>query len=250
MLGTMRTTLVSDAHLNGLADPNQASLVDFLRRWETDELVLVGDVFDAWWGWSHAVYSAYVPLLGTLWDLRRRGVRVTWVGGNHDFFAGTVIQQDLGIAVAPRWEGRAGAQRVVAIHGDEADVSWGQRALTMLLRGPVAHGVMRILGPGAGWSLSRKLSGHSRAHGGPGLERILDAQRVLADRMLGTDADVLCVGHSHAPGVETRTGGTLVNLGDWLDHRTFAVVEDAVELRHWTGETAIPIDPGGMRRRV
>jgi UDP-2,3-diacylglucosamine hydrolase len=245
----VRTTLVSDAHLHGLDDPNQALLVDFLRAWETDELVLVGDIFDAWWAWRHTVWAAGVPLLGALWDLRRRGVRVTWVGGNHDWAAGPVLERDLGVVAAERWEGHAGPTRVIAVHGDGAEASAGQRALDAVLRGLPARAAMRIVGPDAAWDLARRLSASSRAYGGPGLERVLEGQRRLADRLLAEGAGVVCVGHSHAPGIEERPGGRLVNLGDWLHHHTFAVVEEDVRLLRWDGSAATPVD-GPMARRV
>jgi predicted phosphodiesterase len=92
------------------------------------------------------------------------------------------------------------------------------------------------------------LSSRSREGGGPGLDRLLDLQRDEADRWLADRADVVCVGHSHAPGVEDRPRGRMVNLGDWLLHRTFALVDDDVHLLHWTDGRAVPVE-GGMRRR-
>jgi UDP-2,3-diacylglucosamine hydrolase len=245
----MRSTLLSDAHLRSLDDPNQARLVGFLDAWPTDELVLVGDVFDTWWGWKRAVYAAYVPILAALWRLRERGVAISWVGGNHDFAAGPVVEQELGIAVVDAWTRTIRAGRVLAVHGDLADRSLGQRALTRLLRGRPAAAAMRILGPGAGWTVSSRLSHSSREAGGPGLDRLLDAQRAYADALLA-DANVVCMGHSHAPGIETRARGRLINLGDWVDHYTFAVVDDdEVTLHQWNGATSAAID-GPMRRRI
>jgi UDP-2,3-diacylglucosamine hydrolase len=245
----MRTLLLSDSQLWGLEDPNQDLLCRFLRGVEADELVLVGDIFDVWWGWERAVYSAFVPFLAVVLELRRRGVRVAWVPGNHDFRLGPVLEGDYGVRTVARWSGLAGAERVVAVHGDEADVSVGQRALTAFLRGRVAARAMRWLGPGRGWEISRRLSGHSRAAGGPGLERLLGDQRLLADRLLGTEADLVCVGHSHAPGIESRPQGRLLNLGDWVDHHTFAIVEDDVRLMAWDGLHATEVS-GPPRRRV
>lgn len=247
----MRSTLLSDAHLRGLDDPNQHRLVAFLRAWPTDELVLVGDVFDTWWGWPRAVYAAYVPALAALHELVRGGTRVFWVPGNHDFAVGPVVTGELGVASGDRWARTVGGRRFVAVHGDGADTSLGQRALTRLLRGRAAAFAMRALGPGAGWAVSRRLSHTSRAYGGERLDRLLDAQRAYADTLLGADADVVFVGHSHAPGIEARARGTLVNLGDWVDHHTFAVVDDAgMRLLRWQDGAAVAVPDGPMRRLV
>src|SRR5690606_8878586 len=99
----MRITLLSDAHLQGLDDPAQQALVGFLDRWETDRFVLCGDIFDVWWGWRRAVYGAYVPLLAALHRAARRGVRLSFVPGNHDFHAGSVLREELAVEVASPW---------------------------------------------------------------------------------------------------------------------------------------------------
>ena len=243
----MRSTLISDAHLSALDDPNQRVLVDFLRTWQTDEWVLVGDIFDVWWDWRHAAYSAYVPLLSTLWEQRNQGVRICWVPGNHDFRPGPFLE-DLGVIVAPRWIRHLGELRVLAVHGDEMERSLGQRVLNRVLRGRTSRVMMRFLGPDLGWRSSHWLSGTSRRFNGTTPSGLLERQAAWADTVLGSQADVVCMGHSHAPGVEQRDEGMLVNLGDWLAHHTFAVVEDNVRLFHWRDGGAVPVVGRPQRR--
>lgn len=234
----MRVTLLSDAHLHAWDDPNQAALVGFLRTWHSEHWVFAGDVFDSWWGWEHTVHSAYVPFLAALAEIRRRGATVTWLGGNHDFAAGGVLARELGIEVAERWEGSVGGKRVLVVHGDEADQSTGYRRTRSLLRGPLPHLLARVLGPDRTWRAARSLSAGSRAQGHGGQAALLEAQREWAQSQ---PYDVVCVGHSHAPGRIALEAGELVNLGDWSHHHTFAVLDEDVELFRWDGAAAQPV---------
>jgi UDP-2,3-diacylglucosamine hydrolase len=207
-------------------------------------VVLTGDIFDAWWGWSEVVPAAYVPALSAVWELVRRGTRVTWVRGNHDFHAGQFVNEQMGVAVVDVWRSSFAGRRYAAMHGDSADRSLGQRILTRALRGFGGRALMRALGPDRGLLFARGLSRGSRTHGGTVRETLLNQQRSLADAILGAQADVLFVGHSHAPGIENRPRGQLVNLGDWVEHHTFATIEDGVVcLFRWDGDRSVPLTP-------
>ncbi len=51
------------------------------------------------------------------------------------------------------------------------------------------------------------------------------------------------------PGELQLSTARLVNLGDWLHHFTYAVVEDgAVRLMRWRAGRATPVPPGAPRR--
>ena len=244
----MRSTLLSDAHLSGLDDPNQEALVQFLQTWSTDEWVLVGDIFDVWWGFDSAVFSAYIPVLGALWRLARGGVRVVLVPGNHDFNAGPVLPE-LGVEVMDQWTRTDGARRVVAAHGDRADNRARQQLLTRTYKSRATALAVSVLGPSVSWAAMRRVSSWSRTNREePLCPELMRLQTQWVDQRLGAEADVLCIGHSHAPGIEERPQGLLVNLGDWMHHRSFAVVEDDVELFRWKDGRHIPLSGPPERR--
>jgi UDP-2,3-diacylglucosamine hydrolase len=243
----MRTTLVSDVHVRDLDDPHQDEIVHLFDTWETDAWVLLGDVFDTWWGWRRAVFVEAVPLLAAIHRAKRRGVTVMWVPGNRDARPGGAVADGLGVEVRPRWRGRAGASEVLAVHGDVGGGP-GQRIVDRVVRGRLADAVVGLAGPDRAWRVIRALGDASHSANDlvdPGL---LAAQAEWADRELGRGVDVVCVGHSHAPGVDLRPGGRLVNLGDWVYHRTFAVVDDDVRLLRWADGEVRPVDGPPARR--
>src|SRR4026209_2706944 len=95
---------VSDAHLGqGSPGSNRERERDLLRLFdavlsERASLYVVGDLFDFWFEYAHAVPKRYVSILQKLGELRRAGLPVTYVGGNHDFWIGDYLKQELGVA--------------------------------------------------------------------------------------------------------------------------------------------------------
>lgn len=230
-----------------MRDPNQLAFLDFLGRVPFDELVIVGDLFDIWFVPGHAVPVQGVPVIGKLLELIREGRKVTWIAGNHDWVPGV---QPLGIQVASAWETTRGGSRIVAVHGDEgADPRLRQRLFDRLIRARLSAAGARALGPAFMWRLGSTVSSWSRGKGHDDLQEVLLRQNELADRLLGEGRDIVVVGHSHAPGMVPRRRGTLVNLGDWLEHHTFARIDEAVRLLHWTGTEEVAVEPGPPQRR-
>ena len=243
----MRTTLISDLHL---AAPDQAPALDLLRlleEWPTETWVLLGDVFDDWWGWERSVYVHAVPVLAALHAQVRSGRSVIWVPGNRDPHPGGAAER-LGIEVRPDWHGAAGGAKVLAVHGD-VEGGLGQRLLDRAIRGRPTRVLARALGPERVWPLLRRAGAISRRANHEPDPSLLDRQARFADRRLTEGFDIVCLGHSHAPGVQVRTGGTLVNLGDWVGHRSFAVVEDQVRLLRWRDGEVVELE-GPPRARV
>ena len=79
-----RTLLVSDLHLRGPSDPNQALFLDFLEsRVAVDReatLVIVGDLFDFWFAVGEEVPDEYREVVERMAALPQ----VVWLEGNHD----------------------------------------------------------------------------------------------------------------------------------------------------------------------
>ncbi|TVQ92696.1 MAG: hypothetical protein EA397_05945 [Deltaproteobacteria bacterium] len=243
----MRTTLISDLHL---AEPDQAHALDLLRllaTWPTEAWVLLGDVFDDWWGWEHSVYVHAVPVLAALHAQIRAGRTVVWVPGNRDPRPGGAAQR-LGIEVRSAWRAEAGGAQILAVHGD-VEAGIGQRLLDRAIRGRPTRALARALGPERVWPVLRRAGDLSRrANHGPDPSLIARQARYV-DRRLAEGLDIVCLGHSHAPGVQARPGGTLVNLGDWVGHRSFAVVDREVRLIRWRDGEVVEIDGPPRSRR-
>lgn len=230
----MRVIVVSDAHLVGLADPNQHKMVRWLEALlevELDELILLGDIFHHWWGFPGVIATDYVPICAALLRAKASGIQIRFVPGNHDFAAGEFFEKTLGAEISGPIALTLAGHRFYLAHGDEADASRRYQLTRGVLRGPVFAGVMRLLGPVYGMSLLRRLAGSSRDHMGD-QQPLLEAQRAWARPHLSAGAQYVVMGHVHSPGTICLEEGTVVHLGDWVSHHTFLLIEDAqVELR-------------------
>lgn len=214
----MRVALLSDAHLGGPDDPNQARLLAFLATLEVDHLCLLGDIFQHWWHFGREPFEAYRPVIEAL-----RRFPLTFVPGNHDFHAASFFREELGAMVAteltPTWDGLG----VHLSHGDAVDTSLGYRGVSAALRSAPFAAAVTAMGPARAWRLLGRLSG--RPSGSPNAT-LCERQAARSDAHLAAGAGLVVVGHTHAPGLHTRPAGTFVNLGDWVTWHTWLLVEN------------------------
>lgn len=216
---SMRVALLSDAHLMGPDDPNQRLILTFLERLEVDELCILGDFFQAWWHYGAEPFPEYRPLVDAL-----RRFKLSFTPGNHDFHAPGFLERELGATVGrtltPRWDGL----RVHLSHGDSADRSFQYALACAALRGRPFAAWMDLLGPERGWRFLNRLAG--RPHGGP--DPVLITEQLRQARALLGSHDLVVMGHTHAPGLYRSQAGTFVNLGDWVMHHSWLMVDNGV----------------------
>ena len=125
MTNAAHALFVSDVHLGaGRPDADQARarrLIAFLEQHASraQALYVLGDLFDFWFDYRHAIPKHHVPVLLRLAQLVENGVPVTFFGGNHDFWAGPYLEQTFGIRafVAPATL-PIGGRNVALMHGD------------------------------------------------------------------------------------------------------------------------------------
>jgi UDP-2,3-diacylglucosamine hydrolase len=235
--------VASDAHLGATSPSAEGAFLAFLEAVPdlTDDLVLAGDVFDFWFEYGSVIPSRNFPALRRLAALRDAGVRVRWVGGNHDAWGGRFLSEELGLELidGPSIT-EVGGRRTYLAHGDGlAGGDWGYRLLKVVTRSRPVRGAFRWLHPDVGHWLAR---GASRTPGEPRPLKPHQVRRAdrLADHashLLEQDAslDLVVFGHTHRPQLtEVGPGRYYLNPGDWIRHFTYGEVgPEAVRLRRW-----------------
>ncbi|MBN1335063.1 MAG: metallophosphoesterase family protein [Deltaproteobacteria bacterium] len=219
--------LLSDAHVDGPADPVQARLVAFLEDVRADRLVLLGDVFHRWWEIRGRPFPAYEPVIAALAVVVARGVAVHVVMGNHDFAAAPKLEALPGLwrtgPVTVDLDGR----RVYLAHGDAVDPGAGVRWLGRVIRSATFDRLLQGAGPAAAWRLLGALAGPAGRDRAPP-PSLLAAQRSFAEARIREGADLVVMGHLHRPCVEALGGGTLANPGTFRHADSHLVLEDGV----------------------
>lgn len=237
---------MSDAHL-GAASPAEERLKSerlhaFWKhvRQAGADLVIVGDLFDFWFEFRHAVPSQHLDHLEALRQLASEGHRVHYVAGNHDFWAGRYLREELGVQFYPEECALlAGGARVVFRHGD----GWlprehAYRFMRRVLRHPWSIRLFQLISPDLGFPVARRVSrlGKKRR---PLDERGLSANSEAARRRLRAGADILVTAHLHEPLHFAWPEGQWLVAGDWMRHFSFGVVDGSgASLYLWNDQGA------------
>ncbi len=231
--------LLGDVHL-GIADPAaEEDLLQFLRQVpeRARSLVIMGDVFDFWFAWKHAIPRTGFRVLAALADLRDAGIPVVWIGGNHDCWGGDALQELTGAAYTLEpWSGHFGPWRVRLAHGDGLrDVEdRPYRRLRTVLRHPLAIKLYGWLHPNWATGLALRSSHTSRTRragdAGRGLQAVAASWMQRAD-----DPELVVFGHSHVPALTRAGGGVYGNAGAWyLDRQYLRITDGDVSICRWT----------------
>ncbi|MEJ2540313.1 MAG: UDP-2,3-diacylglucosamine diphosphatase [Gemmatimonadota bacterium] len=235
--------LASDVHLGAIPRENEAAFLNWLRRARetAGALVLNGDLFDYWFEYRTAIPQGYTRALGALASVVDAGIPVHLVGGNHDWWGGRYLEEEVGL----RFHRDAtdlilAGHSVHLAHGDGLGPGdRGYKALRAVLRNPLFRWAYRWLHPDLGSKVANRASlTHTRGAPTEGeLERagVLEgwARETLRAR---PELDLVVLGHTHVPSlVEVEPGRYYLNCGDWVYHRTFAILEEneAPSLLQW-----------------
>lgn len=237
-----RTLWLSDIHL-GSPGCQAAALLNFLDHYSADRIYLVGDIIDTI-ALRRSVYwpDVHTQVIRRLLDLRRAGVDVVYIPGNHDDpfrdFAGSTFD---GVPVRRRViHTTVGGKRLLVTHGDEMDAElrcgrWlravgvcGYRLMMRLNRGICA--VRRLLGMPY-WSLAANL----KKRVGAAVEYVRRFEQGMAEMAQREGVDGVVCGHIHQAAMKEVDGVLYCNDGDWVESCS-ALAESpdgGLELLHW-----------------
>jgi UDP-2,3-diacylglucosamine hydrolase len=200
---------VSDTHITGAEDPLFRSVLSLLRdrAREGDTVVLAGDLFDLFVGRKKVFMERYREFFSELESAGRRGVRIHYIEGNHDFHLSRVFARIPGVVLHGRdFELELSGKRFFFAHGDLVDRrDYGYRALRLFFRSPLVRAAFALL-PGS----AIEWVGRQSARASKGAKYRLPAQlpqgrmeylratyRSFAAERMARGADFVVMGHCH-----------------------------------------------------
>jgi UDP-2,3-diacylglucosamine hydrolase len=238
--------IVSDTHLGAVSREREREFVRWLGHAgeAASEVIVNGDLFDFWFEYKSVVPRGHTRVLGALAALVDAGVPVRFVGGNHDWWGGTFLEDEIGLRVHrdPITLDLAGRRTFIG-HGDGlGSGDLGYRMLKILLRGRLTRWGFRWIHPDVGaWiaghaSVTKELEGKTTESQ---LRRSAHLEAWAREKLLNErDLDVVVLGHTHLPKlIEVEPQRFYVNAGDWVNHKTFAVLShgEPPRLEEWAG---------------
>lgn len=238
------TYFFSDAHLGMRHTKSERqkerNLLAFLDHVATsaDRLFIVGDLFDFWFEYRTVIPRGYMRVLGALGNLRELGKEIHYIAGNHDFWMRDFLSSELDITVhLDPTAFTIDEARFYIHHGDGlARHDRGYRLLKRVFRNRVNIFLYSLLHPDLGIPLAKWVSHLSRNHTAPaGPPDDSDYQREAQARFR-EGFDYVVFGHLHYPNLQCFGDKTMVNLGDWIEHFSYAVFDGReLQLKTWRG---------------
>ena len=234
-----KTYFASDFHLGidvkYTSRERERQLVRWLDQIKSDAeaLYLVGDVFDFWFEYKHAVPKGYVRLLGKLAELSDAGVSIYYFIGNHDMWMFRYLEDEMNIPIYRKPITRQIHDKTFFIgHGDGLGPGdTGYKIIKKVFANPVCQWLFHRLHPNFGIGLANYWSGRSRESNhdesqflGTDKEWLLQYANRKVDEVA---ADFFVFGHRHLPIDYTLKNGTsrYINLGDWMNYNSYAVFD-------------------------
>lgn len=244
------TVFLSDIHLgaNYIKNPRQHEKIvcDFLEKEASraNHIYLLGDVLDYWYEYRQVVPKGYIRFFGTLARIADRGVKITWLTGNHDIWLFGYLRDEIGIEIidSPYVQRTIDGKNFILSHGDRiSDGTFSFRFISSIFRNKVCQRLYASIHPrwtvpfAHRWSNSSRCS-HLIADDKESMLRrsVLDDAKKLAEKHPETNYVVM--GHHHIvideliPDTDCR----LMVLGDWISQFTYAEFDGVnLQLKHF-----------------
>jgi len=244
--------LSGDVHLGAISREREDSFLRWLEHAgaRAERVILNGDLFDFWFEYGSVIPRGHTRVLGALATLVDGGVPIMLMGGNHDWWGGSYLEEEVGVTFLrePTVLSLAGHRTFLA-HGDglgRGDL--GYRLLRLILRSGPTRWAFRWVHPDVGARLARAVS-KTNQRGTATLDekartRTLEGWGVAKLRSDPT-LDLVVLSHTHIPLMtEVGPGRWYINAGDWVTHHSYLVLEKGADPRLLEWEISHPYAEG------
>lgn len=200
-------------------------------RSEAHTIYLLGDIFDFWFEYKHAIPKGFIRLQGKLAELRDAGIPIVFFTGNHDMWMFDYFQKELGIPIYRDPQVLSvGSHRLLIGHGDglgPGDSTY--KILKKFFNSSFCQWLFGWLHPNIGigianyWSHSSRISNTRKEEEkfqGEDNEFLMVYCRELESR---EHHDFYVFGHRHLPlDLRINDKSRYINLGEWVNFNTYA----------------------------
>lgn len=197
------------------------------------EIFILGDVFDFWFEYKTAVPRGYVRLLGKLAEISDANIPIHWFIGNHDMWIFDYLPEELNIRLHKNPIRRElNGKKFLIGHGDGLGPGdRGYKFIKKIFRSPVSQWLFARLHPNFGIRLANFFSSSSRKSSQEADKVFLGKENewlaIYCEEIAKQeDIDYFVFGHRHLPiHLKLDNGGEYFNIGDWITHFTYGVLE-------------------------
>lgn len=229
----------SDFHL-GAPDPissleRERKIIKWLDQIKPEAyaLYLVGDIFDFWFEYKHAIPKGFARLQGKLAEFTDSGIPVTFFTGNHDMWMFDYFPQEFNIPVYREPQCLEVNNKVLYIgHGDGLGPDdHTYKFLKKIFQNPICQWLFARIHPNLGLSIANMWSRKSRINNHGKDESFQGAEKewlFLYAREMETKShhDFYVFGHRHLPlDLKVNNKSRYINLGEWINYTTYGAFD-------------------------
>lgn len=227
----IRTLFISDIHL-GTKKCQADKLLEVIKNYEFEKLIIVGDFIDLtslkrkfYWHPSHST------VIQKVLRLSRKGVSVTYILGNHDFYLRELIKEDninIGdvLLCDELYYETLKGEKIYICHGDQFDgfirlhpflYVLGDWAYEFSFKINKTYNWFRRIFGLEYWSLSQYLKSKVKN----AISFINDFKILSLKKLDEVNSDSIMIGHIHTPAIEKIGDKTYYNCGDFCESCSF-----------------------------
>jgi UDP-2,3-diacylglucosamine pyrophosphatase LpxH len=225
----VRTLFISDVHL-GSNKSQAGKLLEVLKNYDYENLVIVGDFIDLtslkkkfYWNQDHST------VIQKILRSSRKGVKVTYILGNHDFYLRGLIKEedmnigDITLCDEMYYETLKG-EKIYICHGDQFDgfirlhpflYILGDWAYELSFKINKFYNVIRRFFGLEYWSLSAYLKSKVKN----AISFVNDFKILSIKKLEEVGCDSIMIGHIHTPAIESR----YYNTGDFCESCSYLI---------------------------
>ncbi len=227
----------SDFHL-GVPDFNSSLERERrLVRWldeiknSAHSVYLLGDIFDFWFEYRHAIPKGFIRFQGKLAELRDAGIAIYFFTGNHDMWLFDYFEKELGIIIyrEPQ-ELLINNKKFMIGHGDGLGPGDSlYKIQKRFFNSKICQWLFARIHPNLGIGIAKYWSRQSRISNTKREEKFNGAENEFLltyckEVEKSVHHDFYIFGHRHLPlNLEVTQESKYINLGEWVHFNTYGV---------------------------
>lgn len=232
---------ISDIHLGLESEEKELmkekKLVEFLKyaKDNSDELFIVGDLFDYWFEYNKVIQKKFIRTLGALAEYNDAEKKIHYIIGNHDFMHKDFFEKEIGATVYNNSLSiTLNDKKLFISHGDglfKNDL--GYKLLKKILRNKFFQKIYTLIHPDLGITIASKSSKASRDY--TSNKKFCEEDGLFETAKIKIDEgyNYVIFGHSHKRNYKNYKKGFYINLGTWLDKPCYGKLIDKFDIIDW-----------------
>ena len=228
--------IVSDNHFFMSTDKEEVDrreklfkVIERIKKRGEGTLILGGDFFDYWFEYKNKIPSGYENLLSELKKLKKKGIEIHYVLGNHDFWDFGYLNKHIGIETHKGdLSFTYNNNNILITHGDGILKSdHGYRFMKKIIRSRIFIKIYNLFNPNFTTKLANNISNTSSRynHNDDNVKAIKKDVLEFARKRWKENYDMVLVGHYHQEGTIKENNKSVTFLGDWLSKFTVTVID-------------------------